>query len=333
MFLSSTSGSTGNALVFNRNLDWDASHRAAQLRGYSWHGIKPWDKNLYFWGFNPSFVKKIKIRVLDALMNRYRIFDYNEETLTKVKKIIEKVDYIEGYSSSVFSLAQKYKDKGISFNNIKMVKGTSEKIFDYYQNAVQATFNKKMISEYGAAETGIIAFECPEGKMHIAMENVIVEEVDNKILVTNLFSYSCPIIRYELGDYIRLNCKEKCSCGREHYIIDEVTGRIGELIEGKVKTYPSLTFYYVFKNISLYKGLELGYYACQSEKGKILLKVLCPEEDRAHAKAYISEEMEKYFDNDLDFELIFVESLEVKGRKTQSFESFIHKKGVSCDKS
>jgi len=50
VFYSETSGSTGEPLVFYRGEEWDSAGRAAQLRGYSWYGIKPWDKNGYLWG-------------------------------------------------------------------------------------------------------------------------------------------------------------------------------------------------------------------------------------------------------------------------------------------
>jgi len=322
-FASSTSGSTGESMKFIRNLDWDGASRAVQIRGFSWYGIKPWMKNLYFWGFNASWKKLMIIRLFDFLVNRKRIFSYDDETMKQTEKFLHRAEYIEGYSSSIFTLAQHLKAKNISFNNIKLVKGTSEKIFDYYHKTVKAVFGKKMVSEYGAAETGIIAFECPEGNMHITMENVIVEEVDNKILLTNLFSYSLPIIRYELGDYISLNTNKECSCGRAHHIIDEVTGRIGENIQGYQKTYLSLTLYYVFKNISLEKKLELAYFACQQEKGKILIKILADSTDIVNVEKYVKSELKKYFDNDLDVEIIFVEKLEMLGKKSQSFMSYI----------
>lgn len=64
---------------------------------------------------------------------------------------------------------------------------------------MEKAFGAKIISEYGAAESGLIAYECPEcGNMHINMENVIVEESEGEIVVTNLLSRSFPIIRYKL---------------------------------------------------------------------------------------------------------------------------------------
>lgn len=325
-FLSSTSGSTGNALVFKRDEEWDGAHRAAQLRGYSWYDVNPWDKNLYFWGFNPSFIKKLKIRLSDLLLNRYRVFNYDGKSIQQAKNIIEKSKFIEGYSSSIFSLAQLLDKEGMKYEHVSLVKGTSEKIFDYYHNSVKAVFGKKMVSEYGAAETGIIAFECPVGNMHVTMENLIVEEVDNKIVVTNLFSFSCPIIRYELGDYIRLNKDFKCSCGRKHHVIEEVTGRIGENIKGFKNSYLSLTLYYVFKNISLEKKTELAYFACQKEEGRLIIKVLSEGEDNDLIQGYIIEELQKYFSDDIEARIIFVDRIEMMGKKSQSFVSYLNSK-------
>jgi phenylacetate-CoA ligase len=158
----------------------------------------------------------------------------------------------------IYELAKAINRKGSDkYKNIKMVKGTSEKIFDSYQEEVRKAFGKKMISEYGAAETGIIAFECPKGKMHINMETVIVEEENNEVLVTNLISRSFPVIRYKLGDYIELDPGTRCDCGRVHPVIKEVLGRTGKVIYGKSGRYPSLTLYYVFKNLAIEKKADI----------------------------------------------------------------------------
>jgi len=41
------------------------------------------------------------------------------------------------------------------------------------------------------------------------MEGVIVEEIDLEIVVTNLQMQAFPIIRYQLGDYIKLDAKNR----------------------------------------------------------------------------------------------------------------------------
>ena len=74
LFLCETSGTSGQVLTFRRNESWDSFNRASIFRGYSWFGVNPWDFNLYFWGYNIKGLKKIKLRLFDILVNRYRIF-------------------------------------------------------------------------------------------------------------------------------------------------------------------------------------------------------------------------------------------------------------------
>jgi len=322
-FKSSTSGSSGEALTFDRNGSWDAATRAAQHRGYSWYGVKPWMKNIYFWGFNPDVKQLRKIRLLDALVNRFRLFLLSDKEVLNAEKVLPHCSYIEGYSSTIFTLAQKLAEKSKQYHNILMVKGTSEKIFDAYHKPVKSVLGKRMISEYGAAETGIIAFECPEGNMHINMENVIVEEVNNKIIVTNLFSYSAPIIRYELGDYIEFDRITKCSCGRPHYIIKEVTGRIGKNIVGYNREFPSLTLYYVFKNITIEHNIVISYSALQKVKGKLQITVLYTGKDKEEVLKLIESESVKYFENDIDVSVTITDRVLHANKKTQSFESLL----------
>ncbi len=296
LIFSETSGSTGQSLGFYRTKDWDASTRAAMFRGYSWYGVKPWDRNGYFWGYN--FSKSLKIRILDALQNRFRIFSYDKENIKKFIKKLKKAKFLEGYSSMIYETAKIINNEGLAEKlNLKLVKGTSEKIFDYYNVESQKAFGKKIVSEYGSAETGVIAFECPYGNMHITMENVIVEVENNEIIVTNLFSHSFPIIRYKLGDYVKMSDIKDCKCGMKHEIIEEVCGRVGGLIKGIKTNYPSLVLYYIFKNISLEHGIQLKYQAIQYEIGVLTLNIENCIDSKTHD--LIKNECVKYFHDDI----------------------------------
>lgn len=320
LFFSETSGSSGKPLVFYRNKDWDAWHRASVYRGYSWYHVNPWERNGYFWGYNIALKHRFKTLLLDFLQNRFRIFSYNNDELESFISKLRNADYLEGYSSMIYEVAKFINAKNlVGYDNIKMVKGTSEKILLKYQEEVFKAFGKKIISEYGAAEAGIIAFECPYGMMHINMETVIVEEEQNEILVTNLVSYSFPIIRYKLGDYIKLKKNVICQCGMQHDVIDDVLGRVGKVIVGKKECYPSLTLYYVFKNLAAEHNLILNYQAIQKQKGKIDLYI-----DNfvslSNRKLIIYEFM-KYFKSDLDLTIIDNTEFKTYNRKQVDFIS------------
>ena len=159
-FFCETSGSSGQMLSFWRNEEWDSANRAAIMRGHSWYDVKAWEKNLYFWGYNIQPGQRLKTRFLDTLQNRYRLFDYSEATLAKLFKRLESTTYLHGYASMIYELAKIVQKQKVTIElpKLKMIKGTSEKIYPHYQETITEVFGQKMISEYGAAEASIIAF-------------------------------------------------------------------------------------------------------------------------------------------------------------------------------
>lgn len=322
LFYSETSGSTGKPLVFYRNKDWDAWHRASVYRGYSWYGVNPWDRNGYLWGFNFSLSKRAKTRFLDYLQNRFRLFSYRDDEIDIFLRKLKKATFLSGYSSMIYEVAKRIDSfpTGPDFH-LKLVKGTSEKILDSYHRESLRAFGKRVTSEYGAAEAGIIAFECPEGNMHINLETVIVEEVDHEIVVTNLVSKSFPIIRYRLGDLIEIDDQSSCGCGMAHPIIRDVLGRVGKVIHGIKDTYPSLTLYYVFKNLAMSNNLILNYQATQKSKGELdvsIDSILGPEE-----RTLLNNEFAKYFKSDIKIVVREGADLKSLGKKKADFVSEI----------
>lgn len=323
-FKAITSGSSGNSLSFQRDESADSFNRAVTQYCYSWYNVHPWHRNGYFWGFNYTFEKKIRTNFLDFLQNRFRVFSYQKSELKIFIKKLSKAVYIHGYSSMIYHVARLInqgdltKPKGIIF-----IKGTSEKIYKNYHKEVIKAFGSKIRSEYGATESGIIAFECPAGSMHINMEGVIVEEVNNEIVVTNLQMKSFPIIRYRLGDYIKLASNSiKCNCGRNHRILEEVTGRIGQLVYGKNEIYPSLIFYYIFKNLDLHHSISLNYQIIQKEKGKLFIRI--EQQLKQIELKKIDSEFVKYFGQDIQYDIQEKCLLHSGKEKLKSFISHLH---------
>jgi phenylacetate-CoA ligase len=261
------------------------------------------------------------VKILDELQNRFRLFSYNKEDIRKFLKKLEKAVLISGYSSMIYEVAKEINANYSGRYAIKMVMGASEKIYDSYQEEVKKAFGKKMINEYGAAEAGIIAFECPKGNMHINMETVIVEEEDNEIIITNLISNSFPIIRYKLGDYVELDNNIICDCGRKHFIIKEVLGRTGKVIYGLKERYPSLTLYYVFKNLAINKKLILNYVAVQKQIGYI--DIYIERKISELEKGMLMVEYNKYFKDDLRLTLNDGVDYKQENAKKTDFISYI----------
>jgi phenylacetate-CoA ligase len=322
-FFVETSGTSGEILTFHRDESWDSFNRAAIWRGYSWFGANPWDRKLYFWGYNTSPIKRLKLRVMDYMVNRFRLFDYDPEKLKKLLPKLRDVSIIEGYSSMIYELANLIAEKNPKFDSLKLVKGTSEKVFPHYQDIANQVYGMSIANEYGSTESGIIAFECPQGSMHINMEGVYVEQdpEDGGIMVTNLQSYSFPSIRYKLGDQIEMApVTFRCSCGMEAPVIREVTGRIGKKIFGAEQIYPSLTLYYIFKNLYFNENRTIDFQAHQYEKGK--LEIWVKEPINESLKKMVLSEAQKYF-SDIEINLVENHDFRQQAGKLRDFVSHL----------
>ena len=51
---------------------------------------KPLGTYIYFWGYDIDPKQRLKVRILDFLQNRKRIFDYSNESLDMLTKNLEK---------------------------------------------------------------------------------------------------------------------------------------------------------------------------------------------------------------------------------------------------
>lgn len=321
LFQAETSGTSGVALSFPRDEVWDSINRAHLARGYRRFGLSPADRNGYLWGFDIRGWRALKTRTLDILQNRFRLFEYSDHEIESFVRKLEGAQYIGGYSSMVYELAKAIVRLGLPMPKLKMVKGTSETILDVYHDASMKAFGRRITSEYGAAETGVIAFDCEHGSLHVNIEDIILEtDDDGSVIVTNLASRSFPIIRYRLGDVIKLSDRA-CACGREHPIIDEVQGRKGGVALGVQRTYPALTFYYVFKNLAVSHAVLLNYRVLQRYKG--VCTIYIEHLSSAQHASLLESELRKYFGDDMIFEIEYVAEFPRGRKKAQYFESLV----------
>lgn len=105
---------------------------------------------------------------------------------------------------------------------------------------LQQAFDVPLRNSYGASEFFSIACECPEGRLHLNADWVILEPVDaqgravregdwgERCWLTHLANFTQPLLRYELGDRIRFQ-PEPCAC-RSAWPVIEVQGRCSEVL-------------------------------------------------------------------------------------------------------
>jgi phenylacetate-CoA ligase len=104
---------------------------------------------------------------------------------------------------------------------------------------VRAVTGAPLISEYGARESGLMAYECPLGKLHVLSPDVVIEVFRDgrpapvgevgEIITTQLHCRAQPLVRYAQGDLGRLTGAQ-CDCGWPLPVLELENTRITGLI-------------------------------------------------------------------------------------------------------
>lgn len=244
-----TGGSTGMTLHFQKDSNALALNDAIMWRCYEWYDIDVGDKQVRFWGVPVTSSLRWKEWLKDFVLNRIRIsaFDISESSCLKQYKMIKrfKPDYFYGYTTAIYGFCLYMKKIGIDLKslNLKAVICTAEKMYPHHLELFNEMFNCSIVDEYGSSETGIIAFQCRKGNMHLMHDHMCVEFLDEqnmqvspgesgRIVVTDLTTHVMPLIRYDIGDIGRPSA-EKCSCGVNLPLMEIVEGRKEDFIRTK----------------------------------------------------------------------------------------------------
>jgi putative adenylate-forming enzyme len=150
----------------------------------------------------------------------------------------------------------------------KVVFTSSEVLTDEVRRLIEAVWGKRLFNQYAATETAGIAAECEHHVgLHLFEDLILVENVDernrpvppgvygDKVLITTLFNYTQPLIRYELGDSIRL-AEGICACGRPFALVDGIQGRAEDTLifvaaDGQTKAIHPNVFHQVMDTVPL----------------------------------------------------------------------------------
>jgi phenylacetate-CoA ligase len=123
----------------------------------------------------------------------------------------------------------------------RIIFATAELLLPAWRRNISSFFDCDVRDMYGSAEFYRLAWECEKHEgYHLDIDAHVIEfldennnpvsEGDGYIVVTGLFNYAFPLVRYKLGDIARLK-DAKCSCGRSLPLIDSIQGRQDDYIK------------------------------------------------------------------------------------------------------
>jgi phenylacetate-CoA ligase len=233
-------------------------------------------------------------------------------------------DVLTGYSQSLRLLADRVMKEGIAGISPRFIFGVSDLADEDCRALIERAFRRKFVDLYGAAESGCIAWECPDCRgWHINSDTLIVEflKKDGKpappgepgrIVITNLFSKAQPIIRYDLGD-VGVSAARKPTCGRSLPLMEIVAGRSDAFIvlpSGRLLS--PMTFYGLMKPLSGIRQWKV----LQPDTRRLIIRVVpgagfsgeTPEQVRRRVAEVIPEKI------DLEVQLVETIPLEASGK-------------------
>lgn len=187
--------------------------------------------------------------------------------LLPISQIVDELNAFQpamlgGYPTILELLVDEQKSGRLHISPVIIMTG-GEYLSNHLREKLSEAFHCYVQTNYSCTEAGTIACECTEQHFHINDDWVIIEPVDkdnkpvpdgvqsDKILLTNLYNYTQPFIRYEVTDRIVMH-HEPCACGNISPWLT-IEGRVDDIVtfmedEKEIKIAP-LAIYAILKEI------------------------------------------------------------------------------------
>jgi len=248
LYTKGTSGSTGEPLI----IDYDAGslerRMAAAFRAYGWAGAPPGAKQFYFWGV-PLLGTTTSSRVKEAIHHwLYRrdvvtSLGFSDASLDDLTARYEssRAKVVVAFTRPLYEWASLMRASGIQPTPPEAILVGAERVAPSQRAVIEGVFAAPVFETYGCREVMLVGAECAEHRgLHIPIEHLVVEIVDDdgravppgtegRVVVTDLFNYGAPFIRFDLGDRAVASSRA-CACGRGLPLLERVVGRQLEVL-------------------------------------------------------------------------------------------------------
>lgn len=132
--------------------------------------------------------------------------------------------YLSGYPSSMYVLAEYYRQSGRPAPRFKAALTSTENVLEHQRRAIEETFATRVFDQHGQAEMQNFWYECEAGRMHAHPLSGLTEILHpdgapaalgemGEVVLTGLVNDAMPLLRYHMGDAARF-ATESCPCGR-----------------------------------------------------------------------------------------------------------------------
>ena len=245
--VSLTGGTTGASMkvIYTKK---DMQERFAILDHFrAQHGYKLGKKTAWFSGKNLISEEHLrkgicshydfinKIRFYSTFHINQRNFDIYWSSLTQFQP-----EFIVGFPSSIYEICEIADRKGLKLrNNVKVFFPTAETVLPEHRELISKVMGCKIVDQYASSEGAPFILECSAGALHIHPLTGIFEVVDDNLqpsldgemLVTSFTTHGTPLVRYRIGDGLKLaSSNVRCPCGSHFPLVESINGRTTDYI-------------------------------------------------------------------------------------------------------
>lgn len=216
---SCTSGATGQPLHFGTFPEQGQRVNACMLMARAGLDFFPGDRVFLYWGhrhfYGRGWRSKIRFfirRCKDWLNNTYRVdaCELTPRYLTFIGKKINRFnpEIIVAYSGSLLAFVRFARERGMRFTGkqLKCIICTAGPLLENERAEVSACFDAPVYMEYGAMDTGQMAYMQKDGRYHVFQHYRMIHTMHDGIadvnVMTSLTKDYLPFFRYYVGDYL-----------------------------------------------------------------------------------------------------------------------------------
>ncbi len=285
-----TGGSTGVPLRFELDARSYDKRVAATFRGYNWAGAGPGTKQLHLWGTSATpegFLARHQTRAYNRLYRRRVLsaFELRDATTLGFFRELEayRPEVIVAYVNALDAFARRLQDLELVPTPPRSIVVGAEKLHGFQRQRIEAVFKAPVFETYGSREFMLIAAQCERRRgLHVTAENLVVEVVDEagrpapdgvegEVVVTDLYNYAMPFVRYANG--YRAVAGGRCDCGRGLPLLAEVIGRRADMLTTPDGRHVSgLFFPHLLKDFPAVRRFQV----VQERADQIVLKLVAP---------------------------------------------------------
>lgn len=235
-----TSGSTGAPLTIWQDNTKRARHRAENIFFSELAGF-PLGSRLYYLRVWNEINRKGYLQRLSQNIVMQDAGDLSDQSLESFIRELEKDNFTKSVLafSSTFEALAIYlaRRPGIIKGRVNCLITISETLPEGARSVLKNAFGCPVISRYSNMENGFLAQQCGDesGEYHLNtsgfyiellhpdMDEPVVEGETGRVVVTDLFNFAMPIIRYDTGDLAVYSSKSVC--GKPGPVFSSVEGR------------------------------------------------------------------------------------------------------------